>query len=88
MKIGSQLDENEFRSLIHLIRNNKKLDFLDRHHSNSKNKELAKQVEKENFEQKNRFRLDKRRLDYADKKRLAVDEKKMVDVLKHHDEFR
>jgi len=50
--------------------------------------ELAKLSEEENYLNKNRYRLQKTTLDYADKKRMAVDEHKLKDVLRNQGIFR
>jgi hypothetical protein len=44
---------------------------------------LAKLSEEENYNNKNRYRLQKQTLDYADKKRMPVDEQKLKDVLRN-----
>jgi len=49
---------------------------------------LAKLSEEANFEQKNRYRLQKTKLDHADKKRMAVDESTLQDLLRNRKEFR
>ena len=88
MHLFAHLTEKEGRDLIHMTRNNNKHEFLEKVHSREFEKKLAKMVEKENFAQKNRVMLDVQRLNYVDKRRLAIDEAKMVDVLQHHEEFR
>jgi len=42
---------------------------------------LAKISEEENFNAKNRYRLNKKLLSFADKKRMPIDESKVKDVL-------
>jgi hypothetical protein len=49
---------------------------------------LAKISEEENFNLKNRYRLDKTHLEYADKKRMPIDESKLKDVLRNRPAFR
>jgi hypothetical protein len=44
---------------------------------------LAKLSEEENFNSKNRYRLQRTKLDYADKKRMPIDESKLKDVLRN-----
>ena len=46
-------------------------------------KKLAKISEDENFLEKNRYRLEKTKLDYADKKRMPIDERKVKDILRN-----
>lgn len=46
-------------------------------------KELAKVSEEENYNLKNRYRLNKKQLQYADPKRMPVDESKVLDLLKN-----
>ena len=60
MQLTAHLDEKESRDLIHLIKNNSRLRFLEQNVTKSQfKKELAALVEKENFAQKNRVILDK-----------------------------
>ena len=49
---------------------------------------LAKISEEENYNVKNRYRLQRRVLDFADKKRMPIDEQKMKDVLRNKPAFR
>jgi hypothetical protein len=49
---------------------------------------LAKLSEEENFNAKNRYRLQRKTLDYADKKRMPIDESKLKDVLKNQGTFK
>lgn len=51
-------------------------------------KKLAKLSEEENFNMKNRYRLQKKTLDFADKKRMPIDEQKVKDVLRNRPTFR
>ncbi|MFN9910337.1 MAG: hypothetical protein ACK56F_30200 [bacterium] len=44
--------------------------------------------EEENFNTKNRYRLNRTKLDYADKKRMPIDESKLKDVLKNRPTFK
>ncbi len=68
----SKLTEEEGRSYIHLIRNNKRLDHLQEH-SGQTERELAKRVEEEKFEGKNHYRQSKLTLDFVDKTRMGLD---------------
>lgn len=49
--------------------------------------DIAKRVEEENFNLKNRYRLEETTLKYRDKRRLAIDAKKISQVLNHHDQI-
>ena len=49
---------------------------------------LSKISEKENFNAKNRYRLQKTQLDFADKKRMPIDQSKVKDLLRNQGEFR
>ncbi len=49
---------------------------------------LAKLSEEENFNAKNRYRLQRKTLDYADKSRMPIDESKLKDVLKNQATFK
>ena len=49
---------------------------------------LAKISEEENFNKKNRYRLQRTQLDYADSKRMPIDEQKMKDVLRNRSTFK
>ena len=51
-------------------------------------KKLANVSEEGNFENKNRYRLQKMKLDHADKKRMPIDERKVKDLLRNQGEFR
>lgn len=44
--------------------------------------ELAKVSEEANFQNKNRYNLQRKVLDWADKKRMPIDESKVRDILK------
>jgi hypothetical protein len=56
--------------------------------SQSIEEKLAKLSEEENFNAKNRYRLQRTKLDYIDKKRTPIDESKMKDVLRNQATFR
>jgi len=49
---------------------------------------LAKLSEEENFTAKNRYRLQRTKLDYAEKKRMPIDESKLKDVLRNQSTFK
>jgi len=50
--------------------------------------QLAKISEDENFNMKNRYRLQRKTLDHADKRRMPVDEKKIKDLLKDRTNYK
>lgn len=56
--------------------------------SNEMEEKISKVSEEERFNLKNRYRLQRSRLDFVDKKRLAVDQMKLKDVLKNQPTFR
>lgn len=56
--------------------------------SERKEKFLAKLSEESNYEIKNRFRFKKNTMNYADKRRMPVDDHKLVDMLRNQAEFR
>ena len=51
-------------------------------------KELAAVSEEENFNAKNRYRLNQKLLKYADKSRMPVDEATVRDLLRNQHNFR
>jgi len=55
----AHLTKQEGYDYVHMIKNNKRLDFLKQQHSGEKERELAKLSEVENFNKKNQYRLDK-----------------------------
>lgn len=71
-----------------MYQNNRRRDLLEHLHSGNKEIELARRVENELFDQKNRYRLEELKLNYADSKRMAIDSKKLTQVLNHHDQIR
>jgi len=93
MPILRNLSADEQETLIHKIRNS------GRHYGNTDNildemtqqtieKKLAAISEEENYNSKNRYRLSRTKLDYADKKRMPIDESKLKDVLKNQPTFK
>lgn len=69
MPLMAHLSEKEGKDMIHLLKNNKRLSYLKTLHSGEAETKLAKEVETENFKQKNRYWLETHQLDYADKTR-------------------
>lgn len=55
---------------------------------NINEEKLAKISEEENYNAKNRYRLQRKTLDYAEKKRMPIDESKLRDVLRNRPTFR
>jgi len=94
MPVLRNLSPSEQEALIHKIRNSKRSwdhisnDIIDEMTSQSIEEKLAKLSEEENFNAKNRYRLQRTKLDYIDKKRTPIDESKMKDVLRNQATFR
>lgn len=89
------LDEEEQRALIHKIRNsNRKLSnpqenlFYDQLLSQTLEKKLAQISEEENYNIKNRYRHQNTTMDYADKKRMPIDDWKVKDILRNQGHVR
>lgn len=61
---------------------------LDELNLQSVEKKLAEISEEENFNNKNRYRLQRTKMDYAEKKRMPVDEQKLKDLLRNQGVFR
>lgn len=49
---------------------------------------LAKISEEENFNKKNRYRLQRSTMDFAERKRMPIDEAKLKDLLRNQGEFK
>lgn len=88
------LSRDEADALIHKIRNSGRRlgdyngDILNEMINKNVEKKLAKVSEEERFLAKNRYRLQKTKLDFADKKRMPIDESKLKDVLRNRPSFR
>lgn len=87
------LNAEEQRILIHKIRNSDRSDgitetLLDDMTYKFTEEKLAKISEEENFNSKNRYRLQKTKLNHADKKRMPIDESKVKDLLINRPTFR
>ena len=87
------MSEEEQRAFIHLIKNKKNSSSevqsaMDCVADDSELAELAKLSEKEQFDVKNRYRHQKRTMQYADKKRQPVDERTVRDMLRNQHLFR
>jgi hypothetical protein len=88
MNIFSLLNEDEGRSLIHLINSKGQNDYLHDIHGGHSEKELAKISEKANYESKNQYLLEKRKLNFAKQERMPVEKAKIKDVIKNQDDFK
>jgi hypothetical protein len=84
------LTRDEADALIHKIRNSNRqqadhitTELIDGMTSGELEEKLAKVSEDENYLTKNRYRLQKTKLDFADKKRMPVDESKIKDMLRN-----
>jgi hypothetical protein len=89
------LTPEEQETLIHKVRNSGRSlgdnftgEILNEMTFQNIEKKLAKISEEENYNTKNRYRLQRTKLDYADKKRMPIDESKLKDVLKSQPTFR
>jgi hypothetical protein len=85
----------EQETLIHKIKNSNRVlgdsvtgDVLDEMTYQTIEQKLAKISEEENFNTKNRYRLQRTKLDYADKSRMPIDEAKLKDVLRNQPTFK
>lgn len=95
MPLFKGLDEKETETLIHRLKSmNRKLgdDFTDALLTAQINREvekkLAKVSEDANFDEKNRYRLEKTKLNYADKRRMAVDQAKIKEMLRNRTDMK
>ena len=88
----NNLNDSEKRAMIHLIKNRhgdcaagQELSqaLMDEAVDNSALEEIAKLSETEHFNVKNRYRHQRQTLDYADKKRMPVDESTVRDMLRN-----
>lgn len=94
MPLFRGLTEDESYSLIHKLKNQVGENgdkftecILTDYTYQFTEKALAKISEEENYLAKNRYRLDKTKLDYADKKRMPIDAKKVKDLLRNKPAF-
>jgi hypothetical protein len=90
MPLLRNLTEDEQRALIHKIKNsNRKFGnpdeglFYDEIISKNLEKKLASLSEEENYNLKNRYRFQAKTMDWADKKRMPIDEWKVKDILRN-----
>lgn len=90
MPLLRSLNEQEAEILIHKIENRtvpENEDFNESFFTSTLNqvleKKLAKVSEEENYLTKNRYRLDNEKMRWADKKRMAIDVRKVKDILRN-----
>ena len=95
MPLLRSLSADEQEILLHKIRNSGRVlgdtvtgDLLNEMAYQTIEQKLAKLSEDENFNSKNRYRLQRTKLDYADKKRMPIDEAKLKDVLRNRPTFK
>ena len=88
----SSLNDEERKALLHLIKNRhgacadgKVLTetLMDQAMDDTKLMEIAQLSETEHFNMKNRYRHQRETLDYAQKKRMPVDERTVRDMLRN-----
>ena len=92
------LNAQEKRALIHLIKNKRtegcvdgkevQAAMMDSVVDDSFEKELAEISEAENFAIKNRYKHQKETMDFAEKKRMPIDERSVRDMLRNQHIFR
>lgn len=89
MPLLAQLEPTEQLSLVHLLQSQtKKSAYLDQLTSNQLEIELAKISDKENYAVKNRYRHQAQTMDFAEAKRMPIDERKVKDLLRNQHIFR
>ena len=89
----SLLPDEDKRSFIHMIKNEQRrmivpgqeadIQAINSACSNQFETELAKLSEKAKYEKKNHYLHQRRTLDYADKRRMPIDERKVKDLLRY-----
>jgi hypothetical protein len=83
------LEEFEMKSLIHMIQSRSAEEkLISELASQEMAQKLAKMSEDENHALKNRYRHQRQTMDYADPKRMPVDERKVKDLLRNQHLFR
>jgi len=97
-QVLAPLNAEEKRALIHLIKNKRTEGCVDGKELTSRlmdtivdesfEKELAEISEAENFALKNRYKHQRETMDFADKKRMPVDERSVRDMLRNQHIFR
>lgn len=78
------LTEKEQRSFLHLLQNKTEDERLLNYITADDLKiKLAQVSEAENYALKNRYRHQRKTMDYAEKKRMPIDESKVKDLLRN-----
>lgn len=95
MPLLRNLTKDEQDALIHKVLNSNRVkgdsitgEVLNEMINKRIETKLSKISEEENYNAKNRYRLQRKTLDYADKKRMPIDESKLKDVLQNRPTFR
>jgi hypothetical protein len=89
MPLLARLDEREKRSLIHMLQSESpESRSLSEMCGNTREEQLAQLSERTNYETKNYYRHKLRTLQFADKKRMPVEETKVRDMLRNQHIFR
>lgn len=95
MPLLAGLSAKEQKALVHKLQNSGRTlgdsmtdDLLNEMTFQNIEKRLAHISEEENFNAKNRYRLQRTQLDYADKKRMPIDESKLKDFLRNRTTFK
>lgn len=85
----AQLNPKEQRDLVHMIASESEHgQFLDAEVNGTLEKKLAKMSEEENYAIKNAYRHKKTTMQYADSKKMPVDERRVKDMLRNQHIFR
>ncbi len=89
MPLLAQLNEKEKRSFVHMLQSeSSESQALNDLTTNRFEKELAQISERENYAIKNRYRHQRKTMDFADPKRMPIDESKVKDMLRNQHIFR
>lgn len=96
MPVLRDLDADEKYALLHLLQNRRsaqdRVDFqgniIESLTDNALEEKLAKLSEESHHALKNRYRHQRRTMDYADPKRMPIDEAKVRDLLRNQHLFR
>lgn len=89
MPLLAKLDAREQKSLIHMLyAESEASQFLNVQCSSKVEEDLAKLSEQENYAVKNRYRHQNKTMNFAEAKKMPIDEKKVKDLLRHQHIFR
>ena len=89
MPLLAELNSEEQKALIHMLcSESQDGQILSAKIDNIIETKLAKISEKENYEIKNRYRHQNKTMNFAEKKRMPIDESKVKDLLRHQHIFR